>query len=553
MGTLEIVLIGIGCFVLGAILVGLLTYFLVVNRQNKAQGSAKRIIAEADEKAAGIVNKSREDAENNLKVSREQANLELKSAKADGDAYLAKAKAQAEVYRAQIKEEAEKQIADRRGELDAYERKLDAREDTLDKRDTALTSKEAELGLKEKGLADQGEALAKREASLKVSEAQVDQELAKVANLTMDEAKKAIMAKAEERSAAEVAQYLEDRREEAESAAEDKARDILALACERYSQDVAVEKTTTTVSLPNDEMKGRVIGREGRNIKTLEALMGVDILIDDTPEVLTVSCFDPVRREVAVKSLEALIKDGRIQPGRIEEVYEKTKATIDDDIRKTGDETVMRLGLPRINKELCKYIGRLKYRTSFGQNVLDHSIQVATLCGMMAAELGIDQTMAKRCGLLHDIGKAADSEMEGSHVEIGVRLAKKYGEPDQVISAIASHHGDVEKRYVTDELVVAADTLSAARPGARSETLENYIKRLEDIENICKSYDGVKNCYALQSGRDVRVMVLPEKVDDSGIVLLGQKIRDRIQSEMTYPGNIKITVIRETRHVEIAK
>ena len=321
----------------------------------------------------------------------------------------------------------------------------------------------------------------------------------------------------------------------------------------KYSQEVTCERTVSVVSLPSDEMKGRIIGREGRNIKSLESLLGVDIIIDDTPEVLTISCFDPIRRETARMTLDALIKDGRIQPGRIEELYAKCKAEMDSIIKKAGEDAVNRLGLPRIHRELIQYIGRLKFRTSYGQNVLEHSIQVAYLCGIMAAELGLDQNMAKRAGLLHDIGKAADFELEGSHVEVGARLAKKYGEPDVVINAIESHHGDKPAKYVISTLVVAADTLSAARPGARSETLENYIKRIEDLETICKGFDGVSNCFAMQSGREVRVAVIPEKIDDAASYKLARDIRDKIQNEMTYPGQVKVSVIRELRAVEIAK
>ena len=351
----------------------------------------------------------------------------------------------------------------------------------------------------------------------------------------------------------EVTAYMKQREEEAKENSEVMARNILGLAIDKFSQEVISERTVSAVSLPSDEMKGRIIGREGRNIRSLEQMLGVDIIIDDTPEVITVSCFDPIRRETARLALEYLIKDGRIQPGRIEEVVEKAKNDVQKSVHEAGINAAFKLGLPRINKELLDIIGRLKYRTSYGQNVLDHSIQVAYLAGIMASELGLDVNAAKRAGLLHDIGKAADFEIEGSHVEIGSRLAKKYGEDDIVINAIESHHGDVEAKYVISHLVSAADTLSAARPGARSETLENYIKRIEGLENICKSYDGVSSSFAMQSGREVRVMVVPEKISDNDAYKLARDIKDRIENEMTYPGQIKVSVVRELRATEIAK
>jgi ribonuclease Y len=341
--------------------------------------------------------------------------------------------------------------------------------------------------------------------------------------------------------------------EEAQSQAEDKAKTLMALAMEKYAQDVTCERNSSAVALPSDEMKGRIIGREGRNIKSMEQLFGVSLIIDDTPETLTVSCFDPIRREKAKLTLEALIRDGRIQPGRIEDLYQKISDEFDESLRRIGEQTVFKLGLPRISSGLLMYIGRLKYRTSYGQNVLDHSIQVAYLSSVMASELGLDPVLAKRAGLLHDIGKSIDAEQEGSHVQLGSMLAKKFNEPDTVINAIESHHGDVPKKYLISELVTAADTLSAARPGARSETLETYIKRLEQLETICKSFDGVHSSYALQSGRDVRVMVVPDKISDEDAKVMAVQIREKIESEMQYPGQIKVSVIRETRAVEIAK
>lgn len=300
-------------------------------------------------------------------------------------------------------------------------------------------------------------------------------------------------------------------------------------------------------------MKGRIIGREGRNIRVLEQQLGVDLVIDDTPEVITVSCFDPIRREIARKTLEILVKDGRIQPGRIEEVAAKCKKEVDDTCYKYGQEAAFKLGLPRISRDLLYYVGRLHYRTSYGQNALTHSMEVAYLSGIMAGELGLDANLARRAGLLHDIGKAVDFEQEGTHVQLGYELAKKFGENDVVCNAIQSHHGDVEARYVISHLVAAADTLSAARPGARSETLETYVKRIEQLETICKSYEGVQQAYAMQSGREVRVMVIPDKVSDAEAVKMAQDIRSNIETNVTYPGQIKVSVIREYRAVETAK
>lgn len=520
-----------------------------------SQGESKRqsLVEEGEKYARQLLEKTQSDCAMKTKEATLDAQALVKNGQVEADRIKLAAQSEADALKRQAQKEGDDYLSAKKDEANQILKKVEDREEAVDKRDAALTQKEQELDKKSaevQTLSDQNSA---KEKELSEKEASIDSELSRVANLSLDEAKRELMAKVEERSATEIAEFLKDRRDEAEDKAEAEAKNILAGAIERYSQDMALEHTTTNVSLPSDDMKGRIIGREGRNIKSLESILGVDILIDDTPEVLTISCFNPIRREIAVRTLQALIKDGRIQPGRIEETCQKMTNSVEAEIRRTGEDVVMQLGLPRINKDLCYYIGRLKFRTSFGQNALDHSIQVAELTGMMAAELGLDQTIAKRCGLLHDIGKSADFEAEGSHVEIGVRLAKKYGEPDQVISAIASHHGDCEKRYLTDELVVAADTLSAARPGARSETLENYIKRVEDIEKICGSYDGVQTCYALQSGRDVRVMVTPEKIDDKGIIVLAQKIRDRIQNEMVFPGNIKITVIRENRAIEIAK
>lgn len=518
LGT-AIALIIVALF-LGAVIGVAVLFFVPFFKNKKAQNNADKIIRDAEIKAEHIQKNAKIDAKstiNDMKIA------------------------------------AENEIRERKAIVADSEKKLNTREASIDRRDQALLQKENSLDQKKEEYENKIEGLKKKEEDLQVKIDQILQELQNVSNMSVSEARDEIMKRVEEKMTKEIALYMKNKEEQAEEEAEKKARDILALAMSKYSQEVTCERTVSVVSLPSDEMKGRIIGREGRNIKSLESLLGVDIIIDDTPEVLTISCFDPIRRETARMTLDALIKDGRIQPGRIEELYAKCKAEMDSIIKKAGEDAVNRLGLPRIHRELIQYIGRLKFRTSYGQNVLEHSIQVAYLCGIMAAELGLDQNMAKRAGLLHDIGKAADFELEGSHVEVGARLAKKYGEPDVVINAIESHHGDKPAKYVISTLVVAADTLSAARPGARSETLENYIKRIEDLETICKGFDGVSNCFAMQSGREVRVAVIPEKIDDAASYKLARDIRDKIQNEMTYPGQVKVSVIRELRAVEIAK
>lgn len=518
LGT-AIALIIVALF-LGAVIGVAVLFFVPFFKNKKAQNNADKIIRDAEIKAEHIQKNAKIDAKstiNDMKIA------------------------------------AENEIRERKAIVADSEKKLNTREASIDRRDQALLQKENSLDQKKEEYENKIEGLKKKEEDLQVKIDQILQELQNVSNMSVSEARDEIMKRVEEKMTKEIALYMKNKEEQAEEESETKARDILALAMSKYSQEVTCERTVSVVSLPSDEMKGRIIGREGRNIKSLESLLGVDIIIDDTPEVLTISCFDPIRRETARMTLDALIKDGKIQPGRIEELYAKCKAEMDSIIKKAGEDAVNRLGLPRIHRELIQYIGRLKFRTSYGQNVLEHSIQVAYLCGIMAAELGLDQNMAKRAGLLHDIGKAADFELEGSHVEVGARLAKKYGEPDVVINAIESHHGDKPAKYVISTLVVAADTLSAARPGARSETLENYIKRIEDLETICKGFDGVSNCFAMQSGREVRVAVIPEKIDDAASYKLARDIRDKIQNEMTYPGQVKVSVIRELRAVEIAK
>ena len=514
------VVLPIICAIAGILLGAGIILFIPVFKKSRSNKNAQKIIRDAEIKAEHIT----------------------KNAQLDG---------KQAVY--EMKQEANKEIHERKQEVINQENKLLQREQNIDRRDAALLSKENALDEKNETLNRRLKELDKKDAALQEKIDSIIVELEKVAQMSTQEARDELFNRVESKVSREIAAFVKQKEEEAKEECDEKAKELLGLALTRYAQDVTNERTVSFVALPSDEMKGRIIGREGRNIRSLEQLLGVDLIIDDTPEVITVSCFNPIRREIARLSLEALIKDGRIQPGRIEEIVEKTKKEVDESIHKAGQEVAFKLGLPRINKELLDYVGRLKYRTSYGQNALDHSVEVAYLCGIMAAELGLDQNLAKRAGLLHDVGKAADFEMEGSHVEIGARLAKKYGEGDVVINSIESHHGDVPAKYIIANLVQAADTLSAARPGARSEILENYIKRIEQLEEICKSYDGVYQSYAMQSGRELRVMVIPEKIDDIGAFKLARDIKERIENEMTYPGQIKVSVIREYRAIETAK
>ena len=520
MSPIFVVLIALGCAIVASGITA--TFFIILpkKKKEKAEKTAEQIVADANVKAEKLL---------------ANAKLEGKSEVED------------------MKKAAEKDINERKQTVIQSETKLDNREAALDKREDAIISREAQIDQKRSEYEQRIQALDQKDKLLQEKIDSIIVELQKVANMTLDQARDELMAIVEEKEMKRIALFKEQKEEEAESQAEDRAKTLMSLAMEKYAQEVTCERNSSTVALPSDEMKGRIIGREGRNIKSMEQLFGVSLIIDDTPETLTVSCFDPIRREKAKLTLEALIRDGRIQPGRIEDLYKKISDEFDDSLKRIGEQTVFKLGLPRINSGLLPYIGRLKYRTSYGQNVLDHSIQVAYLSSVMASELGLDPVLAKRAGLLHDIGKSIDAEQEGSHVQLGSMLAKKFNEPDVVVNAIESHHGDAPKKYLISELVTAADTLSAARPGARSETLETYIKRLEQLETICKSFNGVQASYALQSGRDVRVMVVPEKVSDEDAKVLAIQIREKIESDMQYPGQIKVSVIRETRAVEIAK
>ena len=489
-----------------------------------------------------IPNNAKKQAESIIKEAESKGSQIVKSAQIDG-------RSAALEYKVAAEKEA-KQIKDQALEL---EKAIVSREQQMDVREMILVQKEDQLKQANQQLENKNKELDKKHLVLQEKIDSIIVELQKVAQMSLEDAKKELFKRVEEKIELEIAAFMKEKQEEAEEKAALNAIEVLGLAIDKYSQEVASERTVSVVALPSDEMKGRIIGREGRNIKTIEQLTGVDLIIDDTPEVITVSCFDPIRREIARRSLENLIKDGRIQPGRIEEIIEKSKQEVKEITKKAGEEALFKLNLPKMNKDLVELIGRLKFRTSYGQNALTHSMEVAHLCGIMASELGLDQQLAKRAGLLHDLGKALDFEMEGSHIELGARFAKKYNENEVVINAIESHHGDVPAKFVISHLVSAADTLSAARPGARSETLDTYIKRIEQLETISKSFDGVSSAYAIQAGREVRVMVVPEKVDDVLAYKIARDIKNKIEAELTYPGQIKVTVVRETRVSEVAK
>ncbi|MBR2831597.1 MAG: ribonuclease Y [Oscillospiraceae bacterium] len=516
MGAVEIIICAV--IVVAALVIG---FFLGITYRKKV---SEREIQSAEEKAKRIINDSIKAAES----KKREALLEAKE----------------EIHKS--RSEHEREMKERRSELQKQERRIQQKEENLDRKTDALEKKSDNLTKK---LADLD--AAREEVNL-MKRSQMEL-LEKISGYTVEEAKAYLIKMLETEVTHEKAVKIKEIDAQLKEEADQRAREYISLAIQRCAADHVAEATVSVVPLPNDEMKGRIIGREGRNIRAIETLTGVDLIIDDTPEAITVSSFDPVRREIARIALEKLILDGRIHPARIEEMIEKARREVDATIKAEGERAVFETGIHGLHPELVKLLGRQKYRTSYGQNVLNHSIEVAHISGLLAAELGVDVATAKRAGLLHDLGKSIDHEVEGSHVTIGVDLARRYKESEEVIHAIEAHHGDVEARTVIACIVQAADTVSAARPGARRENIENYIKRLEKLEEISKSFKGVESCYAIQAGREIRIMVKPDEISEDEMVLLARDIAKKIENELEYPGQIKVNLIRETRAVEVAK
>lgn len=452
-----------------------------------------------------------------------------------------------------LKKEAEREIKERKQEVLEAEGKLNQREDLLNKRAESLDRREESLNNKELMLDEKKKSLDELNSKVEDVLSKQEQKLIEISGVSREKAHDMIMEQVRDSMSIEISNYIKEEEEKAKTNVQNKAKNLLALAIQKYAGDTTNEKTVSVVGIPSDEMKGRLIGREGRNIRTIESLTGVDLIIDDTPEAVVLSGFDPVRREIARKSIETLVSDGRIHPARIEEIVEKSRVEVENYMREAGEDAVFKSNVGKVHPDLVKLLGRLQYRTSFGQNVLQHSLETAFLAGKLAAEIGENETLARRAGLLHDIGKAVDHEVEGSHVDIGVNIANRYHEPKEVVDAIASHHGDKDPTTVIASLVAAADALSAARPGARSESLENYIKRLEQLEGITNDVKGVQSSYAIQAGREIRVMVKSEEIDDLSTFKVAREIKEKIEQNLSYPGTIKVTVIRETRAVDVAK
>ena len=491
---------------------------------NYRKRTAEKEIGSAEEEAKRIINESIKSAENKKREMMVEAKEEIHRSRTEYD----------------------KEVKDRRSELQKQERRIQQKEETLDRKTEQYERKDEELSRRLAKVATTQEEVSD------IKRAQLEM-LEKISGMSTDEAKEYLLKNVESEVRHEPALKLTEGQTQLKDEAEQKAREIIATAIQRCAADHAAEATISVVALPNDEMKGRIIGREGRNIRALETKTGVDLIIDDTPEAITLSCFDPVRREIARIALEKLIADGRIQPTHIDNMVEKARREVEQTIKQEGERATFETGVHGLHPELIKLLGRQKYRASYGQNVLNHSIEVAHLCGLMAAELGEDVAIAKRAGLLHDLGKSVDHEMEGSHVQLGVELARKYKESPQVIHAIEAHHGDVEPQTVIACLVQAADAISAARPGARRENVENYVKRLEKLEELTSSFPGVEKAYAIQAGREVRIMVKPEEVTEDNMIILAREIAKKIENELEYPGQIKVNLIRETKAVEYAK
>lgn len=515
------ILVTVVIAVVSAVVFGALGFVLGgIHRKKVAEAE----IGSANEEALRIVNQAVQTAENKKK----EAILEAKD----------------EIHK--LRNEADRELRERRAEVQRQERRLIQKEESLDKKTENIEKKEELLAEKIKAADDRMEEVER----LKRSELEM---LEKVSGYTKEQAKALLMEQLDESLTHEKAVKILDYEQRTRDESEELAREIISTAIQRCAADHAAEATVSVVNLPNDEMKGRIIGREGRNIRTLETITGVDLIIDDTPEAITVSSFDPVRREVARLTLEKLIQDGRIHPARIEEMFEKSKREVEHTIKQTGERAVIDAGVNGVHPELVKLLGKLRYRTSYGQNVLNHSLEVSYIAGLMAAELGADVKAAKRAGLLHDIGKALDREFEGSHIELGVEAAKKYKEHDNIVHAIAAHHGEIEAKTVVAVLVQAADAVSAARPGARRENVQNYIKRLEKLEEIATSFEGVEKSFAIQAGREIRIMVNPDRVSDEKMVLVARQVAQKIEEELEYPGQIKVNIVRENRAIDFAK
>ncbi len=493
-----------------------------------------------------VAERKLQDAETKVKQILEQAKKEAQDRRRE-----AELESKDLLYR--MRQDFERETKDRRQEVLNLEKRLTQKEENIDRRLDLLERKEKEIELRQENIKKQEESLKAKDNQLHMLIAEEKERLQKISSLSTEEAKKILLSRLNEELGAEKAVLIKKEEEELRSAVDKKARELISLAIQRCAAEHVVESTVSVVTLPNDEMKGRVIGREGRNIRALEMATGVDVIIDDTPGAVTLSAFDTVRREIARLSLEKLITDGRIHPGRIEEIVEKTKKEMDDKIKEEGERIAFEAGVNGLHPELIKLLGRLKYRTSFGQNAAQHSKEVSFLLGTIASELGLDFKLGRRIGLLHDIGKAVDHQVEGTHAKIGADLAKKYNESPEVVSAIEAHHEEAEPKSLFAILAVAADAISATRPGARRETLETYIKRLDKLESIANLFKGVEKSFAIQAGREIRVIVQPEKIMDSDAINLARDIRKKIEEGMEYPGQIKVTVIRETRAIEYAK